>query len=288
VAKRQECARILMYHGIRPRYQHLFVAQMRYLRRNFRIVSLDRIVKNLAGGSSESNEVALTFDDGLRNNATVAYPILKHLGIPATFFVCPGLITAGKWLWTHETRCRLRSLSADSLPSLAGQLSCGVTTVEGIVEWMKTLGLSDRQADEEKIKLATLDFQPTPADREAFDVMDWNTLLSLDPELITVGSHTMTHPILPALDEESINYEIVESRRQLEQKLGRPINYFCYPNGSHHPQSCVAARRAYEAAVTVETGLLTRKDAEDLHCLPRIPATRNGALMAWRLHRPGA
>src|SRR5207248_3345103 len=51
---------------------------------------------------------AMVFDDGLRSNVRVAYPILRALGIPATFFVCPGLIEERRWLWTHEARRRLR------------------------------------------------------------------------------------------------------------------------------------------------------------------------------------
>lgn len=289
VAKRQACARIIMYHGTRRRDQHTLAVQFEYLHRHFQIIQLDRLVKDLAAGQPpKHNQIVLTFDDGLRNNATVAYPILKHLAIPATFFVCPGLISTGQWLWTHEVRCRLGMLHADELPSLARQLPCPVATVDGIVEWMKTLGLIERQAAESKVREATPDFQPSADDREACDMMDWNTLGSLDPDLITIGSHTLTHPILPTLDDAAIDLEMTESRRQLEQNLNRPANYFCYPNGSYHPQSAMAARRTYDAAVTVENGVVTGKDSADLHCLPRIPATRSSALMAWRLHRPGA
>jgi peptidoglycan/xylan/chitin deacetylase (PgdA/CDA1 family) len=289
VAKRQACARIIMYHGTLRRDEPLLAAQLKYLHRHFQIVQLDRVVKDLAAGQPRRhNEVVLTFDDGLRNNATVAYPILKHLGIPATFFVCPGLITTGQWLWTHEARGRLAMLHADALPSLARQLSCTAATVDGIVEWMKTLGLNDRQAAESQIRQATPDFQPSADDREACDMMDWTTLVSLDRDLITIGSHTLTHPILPTLDDAAIDLEMTESRRQLEQRLNRAANYFCYPNGSHHLQSSIAAKRTYDAAVTVESGVVTGKDSADLHGLPRIPATRSNALMAWRLHRPGA
>jgi peptidoglycan/xylan/chitin deacetylase (PgdA/CDA1 family) len=289
VAQRQACARIIMYHGTLRRDERLLAAQLRYLHRHFRIVQLDRVVKDLAAGQSpRHNEIVLTFDDGLRNNATVAYPILKDLEIPATFFVCPGLIATGQWLWTHEARCRLGTLHKDALPSLARQLPCAAATVDGIVEWMKTLRLNDRQAAESKIRQATPGFQPSAEDREACDMMDWNTLGSLDPDLITIGSHTLTHPILPTLDDAAIDLEMTESRRQLEQKLNRPANYFCYPNGSRHPQSSMAAKRTYDAAVTVENGVVTGKDSADLHGLPRIPATRSSALMAWRLHRPRA
>jgi len=276
-----------MYHGIQGRDAPSLTTQLRYLRRHFPIVPLGHIVDALGEGRPLKNEIVLTFDDGLQNNATVAYPILKSLGIPATFFVCPGLVGTGRWLWTHEARCRLQSLSSDSLLTLAHQLSSPEPTRGGIVEWMKTLPLDDRHAAEEKIRQATPHFQPSVMEREACDLMDWDALRSLDPDLITIGSHTLTHPILPTLDEAAIHFEMAESRRQLEQKLNRPVNYFCYPNGSFDQESLQAARQNYSAAVTDANGIVDGQD-HDLHRIPRIPATRNCALLAWRLHRPEA
>jgi len=152
---------------------------------------------------------------------------------------------------------------------------------------MKALRLDERRCAEEKIRQATPDFQPSVIEREACDLMDWDTLKSLDPDLITIGSHTLTHPILPTLDEAAIQFEMTESRRQLEQKLNRAVKYFCYPNGAFHAPAVRAAQQTYSAAVTAENGAVCGTD-HDLHRIPRIPATRNCALLAWRLHRPGA
>jgi peptidoglycan/xylan/chitin deacetylase (PgdA/CDA1 family) len=287
IAKMQSCARIIMYHGVCRKDESLLAKQLEYLGRHFRVVALDHLVQRLEEGRpQEHDEVVLTFDDGLMNNATVAYPVLSRLAMPATFFVCPGLIDSGRWLWTYETRCRLRSLTAQRLSVLAASLPCAMLTEDGILEWMKTLDLQSRQAAEEKIRQATPEFQHNAEDREACELMDWNTLGSLDPEIITIGSHTLTHPILPTLPEQEIDFELAESRRLLEAKLNRPVNYFCYPNGSHDQRTQRAAQQSYKAAVTVENGVVT--SAADVHGLPRIPATRDCALMAWRLHRPGA
>jgi peptidoglycan/xylan/chitin deacetylase (PgdA/CDA1 family) len=289
VAKLQSCARIIMYHGVLRRDRSLLVAQLRYFQRHFRIVPLATVVQAVAGGVvPKHNEMALTFDDGLRNNLTVVYPILKQLRVPATFFVCPGLISTGHWLWTHEARCRLTLLNKDehTLPALPGCPSA--STIDGILEWMKTLDWYQRQSVEAKIRQATPHFQPTADDHEAYDVMDWNDLRSLDPELITIGSHTVTHPILSTLDDEATNFEVAESRRQLQDKLNRPVNYFSYPNGANDSQSCLAVKRIYEAAVSTDHGMLTGRKTTELHRLPRICASKDGALMAWRLHRPGA
>src|SRR5204863_2988069 len=94
---------IFLCHGT-PR----FVAsgleqQLRYLRRVLNLVPLAEIATSVAERRPAGcrRRAAIIFDDGARNNVSVAYPILRSLGIPATFFVCPGLIEERKWIWTH-------------------------------------------------------------------------------------------------------------------------------------------------------------------------------------------
>lgn len=289
MARRQGCARILMYHGVSPDNAAAMEAQLRYLARNFRIVSLpmmaDRLEKD---GTAGANELVLTFDDGLRNNLTVVYPILRRLQVPAAFFVCPGLIDSGKWLWNHEMRCRLQALESEARTELRRALLSPDASVEGIVEWMKTLKPPPRQRVEELIRTATPDFRPAAAQSQAYDIMDWNDLLGLDSSLITVGSHSFTHPILTTLTAGGIEFELSESRRCLEKKLGRAVDFFCYPNGSYDARVYRAVKNNYRAAVTTETGVLSRQGECDLHRLPRIPSAENPALTAWRLHRPEA
>src|SRR3954462_5005809 len=79
MARRQGGMRILMYHGVGTNDfpTKTFVAGLRFLRRKFNVVPLSTIVKKvLAGDPGTGREVALTFDDVLRNNFSVLYPIL--------------------------------------------------------------------------------------------------------------------------------------------------------------------------------------------------------------------
>src|SRR5689334_9290881 len=96
-----------MFHGIEPQHAEVFERQLKYIASRYEVVPLAELTKR---GSALRHEIALTFDDGLLNNLTIAYPILRKLSLPATFFVCPALIDAGAWLWNHEARARLQSL----------------------------------------------------------------------------------------------------------------------------------------------------------------------------------
>ena len=59
----------------------------RFFRTYFDVVSLDYMVTRIVGGASIGGTLAITFDDGYRDNFEVAAPILRKLGLPATFFV---------------------------------------------------------------------------------------------------------------------------------------------------------------------------------------------------------
>jgi peptidoglycan/xylan/chitin deacetylase (PgdA/CDA1 family) len=289
IARRQGCGRILMYHGVAPQGAAELAAQLRYLARHFKVVSLGTMLDRIMNGSYPlADEIVLTFDDGLRNNLTVVYPILRELQLPATMFVCPALVESGVWLWNHEMRCRLQMLAIPDLAELRMKLLAPGTSVDAIIEWMKTLPLEQRRIAEAIIRQATAGFQPTAAQKEAFDVMNWNDLRSLDCNLITVGSHTLSHPILTKLSGQEIEAEILESRRCLEQRLERKVDLFCYPNGAYDRRAYQLVQKTYRAAVTTETGVIDGTDGLDVHRLPRIPGAENAALTAWRLHRPEA
>src|SRR3954451_8215876 len=169
--------RILMYHGTPRRDAQALERQLGLVKLAFPVVPLDELLNK----KSRRPRVALTFDDGLRSNVEVAYPILRKLGLSATFFVCPGLIERGQWLWNHEARERLRSLEPQPLAELAQRIG-GPSGVEPIVEWMKTLAIAERRKVEEAIRTATPAFKPSAEQREDFELAGWRDLEGLDPK----------------------------------------------------------------------------------------------------------
>jgi peptidoglycan/xylan/chitin deacetylase (PgdA/CDA1 family) len=257
-----------MYHGTPRRDAAAFERQLRLLRLAFPIVPLEQ----LKAGSGRAR-VALTIDDGLRSNVDVAYPILRKLGLRATFFVCPGLIDGEQWLWNHEARQRLLSLAPGELEELATLLGAP-TGVEAFIEWMKTLKIAARRRVEDQIRGATPHFKPTAAERAEFDLANWGELQRLDPTVVTIGSHTMTHPILTSLSAEEMETETRDSRMALEKRLDREVSTFCYPNGELNDGALQSARRYYRSAVTVEAGRLD--GGVDTHRLPRFSAHPRG------------
>jgi peptidoglycan/xylan/chitin deacetylase (PgdA/CDA1 family) len=80
-------------------------------------------------------------------------------------------------------------------------------------------------------------------------VMSVEQLRQLSPELVTIGSHTMTHPLLPSLDRSQLQQELAGSRRKLEQILNREVNLLSFPYGGFNDTVVNSCREAGYARV---------------------------------------
>jgi peptidoglycan/xylan/chitin deacetylase (PgdA/CDA1 family) len=267
-------ARILVYHGTPRRDAALLERELRWLKRRFNVVPLRMIANAAANGGTLGDKVALTFDDGLRSNVEVAYPLLHRLAMPATFFVCPGLVDRGKWLWTHEMRRRLARLGPQARAGLAREWAAPAGVKE-FVAWMKTIDSAARRRVEQRVREATPGFAPSAQEREDCDLADWKSLRRLDAALVSIGSHTLTHPILPGTSAEELEREVRDSRRLLERALERPVDTFAYPDGDLDAASEACVRRHYRAALTADEGWVRR--GADVYRLPRL-GPRGGVL----------
>src|SRR3954468_19037793 len=141
IGQQIHCGRILMFHGIEPQQTEIFEQQLEYLAKNYEVVPLSHLLQR---SGALRHEIALTFDDGLRNNFTLAYPILRKLSLPATFFVCPALIDSVSWLWNHEARARLNSMAKTEFAALAKRTGAAIDSVDSMVEWMKDRAKPER------------------------------------------------------------------------------------------------------------------------------------------------
>ncbi len=284
----QHAGRIIMLHGVDENElgRDGFLAQMQWLQKHFQVISLHELVERLGREDPlTGREVVLTFDDGLLNQAEIACPILERLGFPATIFVCPGLIDEGRWMWNQEARARWGHLCRPDRERLASRFGTAPHE-EAVIDYLKSLGPGERSAAEDAIREATPGFIPSSDDKTRFDLMPWETLKELNPDLITIGCHTASHPILPTLSGDALAAEIVDSRHRLEAALARPVEFFCYPNGDYDDRVLELVRSTYRSAVTCEGAVV--RPGRDLHLLPRIGIADSVPYLAWRFWRNAA
>lgn len=108
--------------------------------------------------------------------------------------------------------------------------------------------------------LRRYDFQSTVfvisgvVDRPAY--LTRQQLIELDRSgLVEIASHTVSHPDLTTLAVDRLRHELVESRRQLSEWIGRPVTSFAYPAGRYHAGVLAMVQTAgYEQAVTTQSG----------------------------------
>src|SRR5262249_56350754 len=111
LARRDGASFILTAHVVQEEEAEPLADVIRLVRRSFSLVSLDEMLDALRAGRCR-NLAALTFDDGLRNQVTVAYDVLSGLRAPATFYVCPALVGTPLSTWTWELEPRLSRMPA--------------------------------------------------------------------------------------------------------------------------------------------------------------------------------
>lgn len=285
LAKRHASNIIIMYHGVELRFEKSLEGQIRYLKGNFDVVSIEEIISESLGKlRPRLGLVALTFDDGLRNNYTVAYPVLQKENLPATFYVCPGLIGVSRSIWTYEARARLARFGPEQWISFVE--SVGIrerNDIDSVVAWMKRIPISTRGNVETAIRRLTPNFCFREEEHEKFDLMDWKEIGALDPKIITIGSHSMSHADLTQVELPRLEEELSASKGVLETRLQRPIEHFSYPNGSYNEAVIKHVRRYYTAAVTVNCGGIGPGD--NGFALKRINADFDLPRFAWRLAR---
>lgn len=118
--------------------------------------------------------------------------------------------------------------------------------------------------------------------------LDWAQLRELvSHPLITLGSHTVSHPYLQSVDDSQSREEITESASILEKELGIPMDYFCYPSGDYGARELNTIRdSAYQAAVTVAPGV--NRHTQSLLELNRSEVTDKDSKLMFRCKLIGA
>lgn len=241
----------------------------------FEIVPLDELPARLSGPPPERPFAVLTFDDGYRDNRDHAAPVLARRGAPWTLFVTRDFALGRGRFWWRELEEAVRRVD---LVRFEG-LELPAATDREKARAFATLYWRLRAGPEDALRAATRRLaEAAGVDVEALGrdaCLDFDALRALarDPA-VTLGAHTLTHPMLAKADAALARREIVESKAALEAELGAPVRHFAYPvgdPGSAGPREFALAREAgFDTAVTTRPGHLFPAHAGHLHALPRI------------------
>jgi peptidoglycan/xylan/chitin deacetylase (PgdA/CDA1 family) len=291
---------ILMLHHVRPprrdRFQpnHLLEITPRFFERVIRrlrrsrvdLISLDEMHRRLSAGDFPRRRfVCITFDDGYRDNFEFAYPILKKYEAPFAIYVATSFADRIGELWW---------LALEAV--IAQNEMIGVRMGERD-HWFQCASVADKRAafnhiygwlrklpTEQELRQAVRDLCARHrVDMASFCAslcMGWDELakLAADP-LVTIGAHTVNHPILTKLDDKSVRGELASSRDVIAAALGAQPAHLAYPVGDRSAagprEFRIAQELGYKTAVTTRPGVIFRGHGEHLTALPRISLNGN-------------
>jgi peptidoglycan/xylan/chitin deacetylase (PgdA/CDA1 family) len=285
---------ILTLHHVRPPRRGAFqpnrllevtpqflTAVIRKLKRSkLDIVSLDEMYRRLVQRDFKRRFVCLTFDDGYRDVMQHAWPILKKNKVPFALYIPTGFPDRiGELWWVALERVvanndrlglyidgrdrRFDCVTVDEKRNIYNELYW----------WLRS------RPTEEELREAIRDLSA----RYGVDLkalcdelcMTWEDIaeLSRDP-LVTIGAHTVNHPMLKKTSDRVARSEMEMSRAVIESAIGIRPEHFAYPVGdltSAGPREfALAAELGFKTAVTTQPGVLFREHRRHLTSLPRI------------------
>ena len=265
---------VLVFHSVTD--GDSFEGIIEWLKGRYSLVPLASVAAFYAGTGSIDNACHISVDDGDRSFYDVMFPILQRHGVHASLFVSPKVCAERGTFWFQEiqgySKSRLRQIASDVLDMPSASL--GGFDLECVFKAM-----SLRQMNEVIYRYQ----QSTGTPRKGGQNVCVSELKEMAATgLVSVGAHTMNHPILRNEDDATCEYEIGESVKQLSIMLGSPVRHFAYPNGIAGldfgaREGRVLQRSGIEMAFTTESRHLSNSD--DALRIPRLAVSDKESLM---------
>lgn len=211
--------------------------QVALLGRHFELVRAEQLPALARSG--RGRYAALTFDDGYRDNHEVALPLLRDLGAPATFFLATGFLDRPSVAWWDEIAWAVREsdrAALDLRPWLPEPLRL---EGEGAREAAAAAITARYKALPARLGAALLDALGAaagtgraPAELARAEWMTWEMARELRAAGMSLGGHTVTHPVLARLPAAQQRREIAGSLARIAAETGERPRTFSYPVGT--------------------------------------------------------
>lgn len=250
---------IVMYHGVAPDHDVRFHSrcisranlrrQLLYYKREFRIVSVCEMIETPNPGI---RRLAITFDDGLKNNFNHAAVVLRRLNVPATFFVSTPEILGNNFLWPDLfaifSYYRKENIEFDGHTFSKRADNEFISTDNGVPlqQHLKSFSI------DEKTKLINQwigELKTNPL-KQKENLVQWQMMNDdhirtlAQNDLFTIGSHGISHQNFPTMSAEEQSFELSASKKLLEEFSRQEINLFSFPDGDYNDASKSLAYQA--------------------------------------------
>jgi peptidoglycan/xylan/chitin deacetylase (PgdA/CDA1 family) len=255
-----------------------FELQMAFVKRAYRVLSLDEVADALArGGELPPLSVAITFDDGYADNHRLAAPILRRLGLPATVYVATAAADRQDVFWVSAVRALVLAARGSEI-AMPGTAPIALpaagprdAAVKALTRAMVELPAAARSKSLRAVAAgAGVDLDALLAGT----MMTWAQVKELASAGWTIGAHTVNHQNVAVVEPQVAETEIMRSRDAIADAAGTSVCHFCYPNtGGRHryfsPEVAEILRcNGFRSATTSVPGAL--RPGADPFLLPRL------------------
>jgi len=265
----------LMYHRVLPEpllkqsasnpslivSQDDFGKQMRFISRWYDTMSGDELISYVP---RKRLGVVVTFDDGWKDNATYAAPLMKRHEVPAIVFLATDFIGTERTFWQEAlTRSVVAlwespSVNRVNLQSIMGNpiAEDHETFRQSLVDWIENLKkLPDVNREQVVSEVEAIAGVPNAPEWDGF--MSWEDVRELCDSGIEFGCHTCTHRMLTHVPSADIEEELRQSSQKIARNTGRTVRFFAYPNGDRNPEVELLVQQAgFVRAFAVEQGMI--------------------------------
>jgi glycosyltransferase involved in cell wall biosynthesis/peptidoglycan/xylan/chitin deacetylase (PgdA/CDA1 family) len=269
--------------GLRSATLRGFAAQMKWLARSGRAVTIDEVLAARAQDAPlRRGAVLVTFDDAYADFRDLAWPVMRAHGIRPVLFVptaFPG--TDRRFWWDRLYAAAMHATAALRTP--LGTLEVGdgdarLRTYRALREHVKTLPHDDAMALVDDVA-AQVDVD-VPADAR---VLGWDPLRALSADGVDLAPHTRTHPRLDRLPAGLLEEEVAGSIDDLRLEIGTVVPVFAYPSGGVTAEAAATVAQAgNQLAFTTERGTNDLAAADPM-LLRRINVGRRSNVPALRV-----
>lgn len=247
----------------------------------FRFVSLAELHERIVSGRTEPDApvIALTLDDGYRDNRDLALPVFARHGAPFTVFVTTGFSERREILWWEVLARVLRRAATIRFDFGAGPETIALPDLAARTHaWTRIrTWVSNTDQVRARQQVAAL------AEAHGFDALALTGALTLDRDelaafaqhpLVTIGAHTLTHPMLSTLPRDAALAEMRGSADTLADWLGARPRFLAFPYGFRSAagprEFALAAEAGFDLAVTTRPGMVFSRHRDHRTALPRV------------------
>ncbi|MBI5118520.1 polysaccharide deacetylase family protein [Candidatus Poribacteria bacterium] len=261
-----------------------FEEQITWVSRHFNVMNFHDVETYLKrDGRLPKRALIITFDDGYHDNYEVAFPILKKIGVTAVVFLTTSNVETGQPFWFEKAVYQLKKMEPRRLVLLSGRLPVEVGEKNRAASIRTVLSIFKSIPDEERRRaLEELDRQTeidVPCEEgKLARPLTWEEVYNLSREGIEIGSHTVSHPVLSRLSAARIHQELFESKRSIEERIGKRVISVSYPVGESdcYDESVIRAARAcgYMFGISYSQGIAEYSE-RSRYDLPRVRVERD-------------